>query len=404
MVGRVLVALSLLVLAFASAASADPPPFARGGSDHLSIPAGPFGLGLASRALASAGPVSHYPLTVPGWGYRFSYQGQLYGSTMIGTDPAAGSATTVVPVTIVPLRLTFARDGTVMDFPGMAQELASSSLFTPFPFLTGTTQYLDAFRRGDFWQEVTTTSPDYHTLLGGPTIAPVQRWTVPAAKGLTFFDAGTNRRFAYADGAWFSHQLDQAISSLRIDPRSLVVFLADNTFVTYQGTPDSCLTTGCGAYGGVHGAITSGNPSLGAIAPQSINTWAYASFEDLGDLVPPGLNEHLLPASHELLEWLDDPLLYFSFTDPSQPFTALGAASFVPAWTSPFYPACSPIYEVADPAEVGGPIIGVPNPSSGQIDLFADAVFHPWFARTTSTSILNRYDVAGFFQQPSDPC
>jgi hypothetical protein len=50
--------------------------------------------------------------------------------------------------------------------------------------------------------------------------------------------------------------------------------------------------------------------------------------------VPPGLNEHLLPISHELLEWLDDPIIID--TDPSQPFGPAAVGSFVPAWTSPF--------------------------------------------------------------------
>jgi hypothetical protein len=403
MVGRVTVASLLSLLVFASVASADPPPFARGGSDHVSAPADPFGVGHATHAQPPAGgPFSRNPTSVPMWTYGFSYAGQAYGSTMVGTDPAAGSATTVVPVTIVPLRVTFARDGSVMDFPGMADELAASSLFTPSPFVTGTTQYLDAYRRADFWQEVTTISPDYHTLLAAPTIAPVQKWTVPAAKGLTFVNPAANRRFGIADGAWFSHQLNRTISSLQIDPRSLVIVLAYNTDFTYQGTPDSCFTTGCGLLAGIHGATTTGNPNLGKIPPRSVNTYAYADFEDFGDELPPGLNAHLLNISHELLEWLDDPI--FISTEPSQPTGPGIAGSIVPAWTSPFYSlGCSNLYEVADPAE-GATLIGVPDPSSGQIDLFADAVFHPWFARTASTSLFGLYDLAAAFQQPSTPC
>jgi hypothetical protein len=402
MLGRLTVAL-LCVLVFASPASADPPSFAHGGSNHLSVPADPFGAGLAtSAALPPAGPAPRDPITVPLWSSSFLYLGQVYGANMVGTDPAAGSATTVVPVTIVPLRLTFARDGSVLDFSGMADELASSSLFTPFPFYSGTTQFLDAYRRADFWQEVTTTSPDYHTLLGGPTIAPVQRLTVPASKGLTFFNTTANRRYGIADGAWFSHQLNQTISSLHIDPRSLVVLLAYNTDIAYQGTPDSCFTTGCSLYAGVHAAVTSGNPNLSAIPPRSVNTYAYANFEDFGDEVPPGLNTHLINISHELMEWLDDPIGIF--VDPSQPFGPALVGSIVPAWSSPFFPlGCSSVYEVADPVE-RGPLIGVPNPSSGQVDLFVDAVYHSWFARTASTSLFGSYDIAGVFQQPSDSC
>ena len=89
--------------------------------------------------------------------------------------------------------------------------------------------------------------------------------------------------------------------------------------------------------------------------------------------------------------------------DPSQPFSWQAVGSFVPAWTSPFYGVgCSNVYEVADPA--GGELIGVPNPTSGQVDLFVDAVFHSWFARTASTSLVGRYYIAGVFQHASDPC
>jgi hypothetical protein len=76
------------------------------------------------------------------------------------------------------------------------------------------------------------------------------------------------------------------------------------------------------------------DPNLGAIAPQSVKTWAYAAFEDFGDEVPPGLNEHLLPISHELLGWLDDPIIID--TDPSQPLGPAAVGSFVPGWSSPF--------------------------------------------------------------------
>ena len=45
MVGRMTVASLLFVLVFASAASAGPPPFARGGSNKLSIPQARWGSG-----------------------------------------------------------------------------------------------------------------------------------------------------------------------------------------------------------------------------------------------------------------------------------------------------------------------------------------------------------------------
>jgi hypothetical protein len=318
---------------------------------------------------------------------------------MVGTDPAAGSVTTIVPVTIVPLQIRFARDGQVQGQVGMATELATSALFLPTPFITGTTQYLDAYRRGDFWAQVSTSSPDYHVLLGTPTIADAQSLTVPAAKGLTYVFAPANRRFGIADGAWFYEQLKQMVASLRIDPRSLVVFLGYNVDFTGQGTPDSCFTTGCTSYGGVHGTFIQAGPPR---PPQSANSFIYASFEDLGNLVPAVLNTHLLNVSHELLEWLNDPVAVNAY--PNAPFTYTAFGSQVPSWTSPYYAAgCRKIYEVADPLENGAPVVAVPN--NGRLDLLAGAVFQSWFARQIpSLAILGLYDTVGAFSGPSAPC
>lgn len=267
----------------------------------------------------------------------------------------------------------------------------------------GTTQYLDAYRRADFWSQVATTSPDYHTLLGTPTILPTRTLNVPTALGHSFVDASTNRRFAYVDGTWLSGQLRQLIASLRIDPRTLAVFLAPNTIGTISSS-DACPGPTCFAFGGYHGALINGNPNiLGTQLPQSVNTYAYAEFLDLGDAVPSGLNVHLLPTSHELLEWLDDPLIFAAQPNQQDPFfPVIGALT--PSWTSPYYPlGCANIYEVADPLESGAPGVGLLD--SGHIDVFANAVFQSWFARQSpSTAFGGLYDILGFFQNFSDSC
>jgi hypothetical protein len=380
-------------------------PFALGGNDGMTVPPGPQGT-MVHATEPPASPVSADPTTVPLWLSPFEYGGQQYQALMVGTDPAAGSATTVVPTVIVPLRMVFSRDGSVLAAPGMAQELASSPLFTSFPYVVGTTQYGDAHRRADFWSAVATTSPDYHTLLGAPTILPTRTLTVPAALGHTFLFPSANRLFGYVDGQWFSLQLKQLILSLRIDPRALVIFLAVNTNGTIFGTsPNLCPGPACQAFGGYHGAYITGNPRVaGQAAPQSINTYIFAGFLDLGDLVPGSLNVHLQPVSHELLEWMDDPLIFSA--SPNQ-FPLSGGSKifgFAPEWTSPYFPAgCSILYEVADPLEVGAPSIGVPD--GNRIDLFADAVFQSWFARRSpSTAFGGLYDLGGVFQSFSDSC
>jgi hypothetical protein len=292
----------------------------------------------------------------------------------------------------------------VLDFPGMGQELAGSPLFTSLPYPVGTTQYLDAYRRADFWTQVATMSPDYHTLLGTPTILPTGTLNVPSALGHSFVDASTNRRFAYVDSTWLSGQLRQLLASLQIDPRALAVFLAPNTIGAISSV-DACPGPTCVAFGGYHGALINGNPTIIQGTAQSINTYAYAEFLDLGDAVPSGLNVHLAPTSHELLEWLDDPLILSAQPNQRNPLgTPQFVGSFAPLWTSPFFPlGCTNVYEVADPLEDGAPFVGVPD--SGHIDLFADAVFQSWFARQSpSTAFGGLYDLIGVFQGFSDSC
>ncbi len=408
-----LVMVLLFVLGPVSAASASPQPAGPGGFGVSQVPSMLRGItpahivprtsarglhsyrvpawftrqALSSRAVPLAEPFPRDAKTVPLWRYSFQYGGQTWGSTMVGTDPAAGSALTVVPVTIVTVRLTFARDGSTLDYPGMAQELLRSALFRPVSYVDpqlGTAQWADAYRRGDFWKQVSTTSPWYHTLLVPTPVVPVH-WTVPASQGLTFFDSAANRTFGVITDAWMSQQRDATIRALHIDPRSLVVFLADDTYVTDNASPDDCFAPqGCYHWNGIHGALVSG---------RSVNTYAWAMFNDYGDLFPSTYNEHLYTVSHEFLEWLDDPLV-------SEDTSVL--ESSVPAWTSPYCPTgcLAHWYEVADPLE--GWALGFPD--SGLTDLLADAVFHPWFARTASDSLDGLYDPGGIFQTYSQGC
>src|SRR6202011_504357 len=46
----------------------------------------------------------------------------------------------------------------------------------------GTTQYIDAFQRGNFWSTVASHS-SYHVFLGAPVILPTQTINVPPALG-----------------------------------------------------------------------------------------------------------------------------------------------------------------------------------------------------------------------------
>lgn len=124
---------------------------------------------------------------LPTWTGSFTHAGKTYKYVMVGTDPAKGSINTVVPVYIVPLKLTFADSGTVFDATApmigltqsVVQAVQASPIFQDAPFKAGkinvgNTQYIDAFQRANFCSSVTKVSPNYHVILGQPVVLPVR--------------------------------------------------------------------------------------------------------------------------------------------------------------------------------------------------------------------------------------
>jgi hypothetical protein len=247
-------------------------------------------------------PLSNIPTdvaSVPTWSGSFATGGQQYHYRMVGTDPALGSATTSVPVDIIPLAMNFAVDHCTLAASGMAEDLVASPMFTPTEFGHGLRQYVDAVQRGSFWSSVGTTSPDWHLLLS-PHIMATQVLQVPAGKGDSFFNPASNRPEGLVDGQWLQLRLNSLINSLHIDPGALAVFVPYNTFATNDNIND-CFNIGCAYYSGFHGAVTN------SLNVKAVNTYAFASFYDVGDQLPPQYDEHALVMSHEILEWANDP-------------------------------------------------------------------------------------------------
>jgi len=332
--------------------------------------------------------------SVPTWSGSFTTGGVNYPYTMVGTDPAAGSTTTHVPVEIIPLRLDFAGNGCVLEDSGMAADIEASPLFTPTRLITGVTQYLDDVQRSGFWSSVSTVSPGYHLLLDASDI-PVVTLHVPASQGLTAFDPTTDRLEGVVGGQWLFVQLVNLLSSLHISPQTLAAFVPYNTFVTDQNPNDCFGPDGCAFYTGFHDAV------LSNAKPHAINTFAMASFLDLGSAVPPQLDFGSDVLSHEILEWANDPFDHGARVQGQPSFFANTA----PAWSSPFFGGgCTTILEVADPLE-NGPSLGVPALGSPTVYALADAVYLSWFARESpSTAVGGLYDEGGIFSTFSDAC
>lgn len=292
---------------------------------------------------------------VPLWNGSFTYLTRTYQFTMVGTDPALGSATTTVPVVIVPLKIMFsgavtlsASDPVCGDSMSATTLALDSPLFQAYPFLpggtdVGTTQYIDAFQRANFWSDVSTVASDYHVLLS-PTVAPTQTIFVPGFLGSTV--AGPCARIGKVGFLYFDLVLRRLIDRLGIPSTSLPLFVAYNTFLTQAG--QCCVL-------GYHSARSSGQ------------TYAFASYNDAGVFNVPIEDVHAM--SHELAEWLDDPF----------------GGNRTPGWKAGQAVNCQFNLEVGDPV-TGTAFEALLNGTTYHPE---DLVFLPWFSRGSPSSSVN---------------
>ncbi|GCE10791.1 hypothetical protein [Tengunoibacter tsumagoiensis] len=295
--------------------------------------------------------------SLPTWSSSFSYQGLNYSYTMIGTNPANGSAKTIVAVDIIPLIFTFS-DGTQLDGNTVLKQITGSALFRRAQFITGNTQYMDAIQRGQFWSSVSTKSPNYHVLLGKPTIKATQTLTVPANAGYIKKDANNNT-VGYVDVNWFNPQADSLV--VKNDaPNHLVIFSAVNIY-QYSGDPNQC------CIGGFHNAVLSNGQFF---------TYAYASYDQAGDVFT-----NINGLTHEIAEWANDPYVN----------------NETPNWYATNY-GCSNYLEVGDPAVGKDFVLNGLN--------YQDEVYFSWFAHENPSQGYNgQYDYLGtLYTSPPAGC
>jgi hypothetical protein len=312
---------------------------------------------------------------LPTWTGSFRYNSVDYGFTMLGNKIVLDPGTTTINTILIPLRLTFA-DGTVLDATqkvcgGLRSPLRlteKSPLFrnltwTPGGTNVGTTQYVDAFQRANFWNKVQQASyANYHTVLSIAQVTPVQTINVPAEDGATM--SGPCAPIGEVNFAYFDVQINSLIVSLGIQPNTLPIFLDYNVFETANG----CCILG---YHGVRGAN---------------QVYGVAAYSDPGIFRAPGIQDiHAL--SHEIGEIYDDPY----------------AGNNTPTWQSQYAPqyGCNYYLEVADP------LVG------SAIDITVGGVtYHPqelafkaWFAKKVPSNAVNRwYSFNQTLLSPSPVC
>ena len=296
----------------------------------------------------SASRTSSSPLAT--WSSSFDYNNAAYPYTMVGTDPTLGDATTTVPVTIIPLTITFS-NGKVFKGASKTTSTKNSPLFKNATYSSGITQYGDAMQRAEFWNSVGSTAPNYHVLLGTPTIAPAVSIKVPAAFGNTQ-RFGKGKVYGQVDLNWFDAKIQTMLSKNKIAPNMLPIFLTYNVFLTQGG----CCVIGYHSVASANG----GN-----------QTYVWGTYNDPGIFTQP--IEDIDALSHEVSEWMNDPYI----------------TNTVPNWSVP----SASQYGCSNLLEDGDPLVGTAfNVKIGSTTYHPqDEAFFSWFARQSPSIGINGY-------------
>jgi hypothetical protein len=287
---------------------------------------------------------------LPTWNGSFVYQGTTYNYTMVGTAPSTNTATRITAV-IIPLKIVITKGTTTTTFdpatvlPNGKTVVANTVASPLFDATTtyiqggtnlGTTQYIDAYQRGNFWGSLPANSA-WHLTLGGPKVLAARTLSPPATKGKTGKPFGS-LTVAEVDINWLDARLQSMITSMNLPANVLPIFLTTNTYLTSGGC---CI-------GGYHSAFTNTNGTI---------TYMHASYiTQAGDFA-----QDVSALSHEIGEWADDPLINNNV-------------------------ACG-VLENGDPEEGFTNYGGFPYTVNGFTYNLQDLVFLPYFGAPASTSV-----------------
>jgi hypothetical protein len=287
--------------------------------------------------------------------------GHTVNYTMVGTNPTSTNVTSTIPVYIIPVKLiygasngnhTFDPKNTVLsNGKTVINNIIASPIFKSGVDFTqggtdlGTTQYIDAFQRGNFWSTVATNS-SYHVLLGTPKVLAEKSITVPASLGKVINNPFGSGIVGTYDINAFDAKLQAWMKALtKINPGVLPIF------ITY----DAYLTSGGCCIGGYHNA--------NGVQPGG-QTYSHATYVDS----PGAFSQDVSALSHEIGEWMDDPFVdnHVNCTDNN-------------------------ILEVGDPLEGNANYGGFPYTLGGFTYNLQSLVFLPYFGAPKTTSVHSWY-------------
>jgi hypothetical protein len=362
------------------------------------------------RELAQTGSSSKTPL--PLFTYRVESTRDLrnYTGVMVGRNPFTGGGdkevsvlTHIVPLIIVTNTIGASFDpttGIITTAPGVttfdptvadtacmtapndvpATVFAQSPIFNSASFSfggthVGTTQYIDAFQRGNFWTELGHHGirGEYHTKLDAVSLAAIVV-NVPAKFGTTLPSSSfpSCGPLGIIDINWFDKYLTEtiipALSAQGVNPSNFPLFQLYNVVMA---APVTNLASCCVL--GYHG--TDGFP---------IQTYSPTDFDTTG-LFGPGISDTSITA-HEVGEWANDPF----------------GNNAVPAWGHIGQQGgCQGNLEVGDPLTgTNAPPVVMPNGFNYHLQ---ELVFFSWFFGTPSIGVNSWFSDNGTFLTDAGP-
>ncbi len=277
--------------------------------------------------------------------------------TMVGTSPLTTNTATTIQAYIIPIKMVYGSTNGNMTFDPLThkvsngntvvQNTVASPLFVSgIDYVQGgvdlgTTQYIDAFQRGNFWSSVSTNT-GYHVLLSTPTVLPEQTINVSRFQGKVMNNPFGSGKVGTMGINAFDAKLQTFMRNLtQINPGAVPIFLTYNIYLTSGGC---CI----GGYHSANGAQPSGQ------------TYAYSTYVDsVGSFA-----QDVSALSHEIGEWQDDPFVdnHVNCTDNS-------------------------ILEVGDPLEGTANYGGYPYTLNGFTYNLQSLVFLGYFGAPRSTSV-----------------
>src|SRR5262249_11757268 len=137
---------------------------------------------------------------------------------IVGTNPASGPATTVIPSVLVPIKVIYqTAGGLFLDGTNVVPAVQNSPIFEASDYTVGGTdlgftQYGDAVQRAEFWN-LAGFSQNYHVLLGTPTVAPTVTVTVTSSAQGNLYRLSTGNFVGVVTSTFFDSQLNALIAN-----------------------------------------------------------------------------------------------------------------------------------------------------------------------------------------------